>query len=109
MAIDVNAQTTTDLMNAFVTARSENQAAASAVSNATSSLFSGWSGNAAATFGNAISQWQEGLARVQNALGGLQDNMAEFSRSNERTEDDALTDASSWLNTSGPTPPASWT
>jgi WXG100 family type VII secretion target len=111
MAIDVNAQSTTDLLNAFNTAQSENQSAATAVTNTTGSLFSGWSGTAATTFSTAINQWLDGLNRVQNALAGLQDNMAEFSRSNQRTEEDALTDASNWLGTTGPapSPSASWT
>jgi WXG100 family type VII secretion target len=120
MAIDVNAQATTDLLNAFMTAKSENQAAANAVSNSAGSLFSGWSGTAATSFSTAIGQWLDGLNRVQNALAGLQDNMAEFARSNQRTEDDALIDASTWLGAGGetslptgsggaPPPAASWT
>ncbi|MDG4795730.1 WXG100 family type VII secretion target [Micromonospora sp. WMMD1082] len=119
MTIDVNAKSTTDLLNAFETAKAENQAASTAVSNAAGTLFSGWSGVASSAFSSSMGQWLDGLQRVQNALAGLQDNMAAFARSNERTEDDALADASTWIGggtpmslptgSSAPNPPASWT
>ncbi|RIV33193.1 WXG100 family type VII secretion target [Micromonospora radicis] len=118
MTIDVNSKTTTDLLNAFMTAQSENHSAATAVSNAAAMLSSGWSGAAATTFGNSISSWMDGLSKVQNALAGLQDNMAQFASSNQNTEDDVLIDAGNWLGSgNGPTPPgtgnttptASWT
>jgi len=109
MAIDVNAKSTTDLINAFEAAQAENKAASSAVANAASALAGGWSGAAAGAYMNSISQWLEGLGRVQNALVGLQDNMVAFTRNNQSTEDDALTDATSWATSASLPNQSSWT
>jgi len=106
-SIDVNAATTTALLNAFETAKEDQQMASSAVNNAASALRSGWSGEAATAFVNSIGRWLDGLEVVRNAMITLQDNMAAFARSNTRTEDDVLADASTWMN--GQDFQATWT
>ncbi|WP_033338565.1 WXG100 family type VII secretion target [Catenuloplanes japonicus] len=105
MAIDVNAETTTALINAFEAAAEDQRNAGSNMGDIQAVLAGGWQGAASTAFTNNVDEWLAGLAKVRNALVTIQDNMVEFSKANTRTEDDNLQDASTWISEA----PASWT
>lgn len=94
----VDEATTVQMLSSFDQANTECRQIGGQVEASAASLLAQWTGVAAQKYGQSITQWQDGLAKVRSGLDLLNGNMTTYRTTTSRAEEANTHQAGNWAS-----------